>query len=147
MTLYETLRSDIKAHLKEGNRIVSTTLRGIDSAVQLRAKEDKVEITDDVVLTVLTKAIKQRQDSIEAYTKADRQDLVDDETFEMKILKAYMPAQLTDDEVSAIVNDAIIATGATSMRDMGKVMGIVMKKTKGKADGKAISALVKERLS
>ena len=143
--IYTRIRDDIKKSMKEKNG-ETITLRGIDSAIQLKAKELRDGIDDGIVLDVITKAIKQRMDSIDAFIKGARHDLVAKEVAEGKILNRYLPEQLTDDELDAIITAALIATDAQSIKDMGKVMGFVIKQTKGKADNGKISKIIKEKL-
>lgn len=105
------------------------------------------EATDEDVLTVIQREIKQRKDSIEHFEAAGRQDLVDKETKEMKILQSYLPAQMSEDEIKSLVEQVIKETGATSIQDMGKIMGALMPKIKGKADMGQVSQFIKERIS
>lgn len=145
--IYKQIKKDIITSLKEKNEGKKLTLRSVDSIVQLRAKEEKKEITDDLMIDVLTKAIKQRQDSIEAFNNGNREDLVQKEQAEQDVLRGYLPKQLSEEEIKKHVKKAIGVTGATSMKDMGKVMGVLMPTVKGKADGKTVSRLVKEALA
>ena len=122
-------------------------LRGLDGAIQLKAKNDLVEIDEGLVIDVISKGIKQRNESIDAYTKGSRLDLVMQEESERGIYMSYLPAQLTNDEIVAIVEAAIAQVGATSIKDMGSVNKIVMPQIKGKADSKSVSEIVKSKLS
>jgi len=105
------------------------------------------EATDEDVSSVIGAQVKQRKDSIEQYTNAGRTELADKEKSELKILEAYLPEQMSEEEVSKLVDETIAQTGATSMSDIGKVMGALMPKVKGRADGNLVSQLVKDRLS
>lgn len=105
------------------------------------------EATDEDVIAVLQKEVKQRKDSIEQFGAAGRQDLVDKEQKELDLLQTYLPAQMSEEEITKLVSEAIAQTGAASLQDLGKVMGALMPKTKGKADGSIVSRIVKEHLS
>jgi len=143
--IYNTIREDIKKSMKEKNG-ETTTLRSIDSAIQLKAKNLKVDITDDIVLDVVSKGLKQRQDSIDAFAKGNRMDLIQIEMQEMLIIERYLPEQLSDADIEVIILESIIETDAKTIKDMGKVMGMVMKQTKGKADNGKISGIIKQKL-
>ena len=106
-----------------------------------------MELDDTQILAVLDKMVKQRRDSIEQYTKADREDLAEQERYEVGVCQQYLPEALAEDELIALVNAAIATTGAASMRDMGKVMGEIKPKAQGRADMGAVSKLVKQRLT
>ena len=121
--------------LKAKDKETVSTLRFLLSAVKNKEKDLRRDITDDEVQAVALSQVKQRQDSIEQFEKGDRIDLADKERAELEILKEYIPEQLTDDEVRSVVKAAIEETGATSMKDMGKLMQAAMAKAKGKADG------------
>lgn len=115
-------------------------------AINSRGAGERTGLPDDEVLEVLGKMAKQRRESIAEYTKGDRQDLVDKESLELSVIEGYLPAQLSDEELGKIVDEVLKETGASSMKDMGKVMGPIMAKAKGRADGKQVQALVKQRL-
>jgi uncharacterized protein YqeY len=131
----------VTASLKAGDREKANALRLIANELQKAAKEG----TDDEV-TVLQRERKRRLEAAEAYRDAAREDLADGEEREAAIIEAYMPAQLSDDELRAIVGDVVAESGASSPRDMGKVMSAVMPQVKGRADGKRVSAMVGELL-
>ncbi len=122
-------------------------MRLITAAIKQKEVDERIELNDDQVLSVLEKMIKQRKDSIEQYDKAGRQELADKERAELEIINEYMPAQLSDDEVSALIDAAIAETGAGEMKDMGKVMGILKPKLAGRADIGKVSGQVKAKLS
>lgn len=143
--IYKQIKKDIITSLKQKNG-ETLTLRSVDAIIQLVSKETKKEITDELVIDVLTKAIKQRQDSIDAFEKGKRPDLVEKEKYEQDVLKRYLPEQLTEKEILEIIKDAVTFVEANSIKDMGRVMGVVMPKTKGKAEGKLVSNLVKKTL-
>ena len=145
--IYKRIKQDIVVSMKEKNGEI-VVLRSLDSAIQLSIINSKTSvITDDVVITVLEKSIKQRNESIDAFTKGNRDDLVQKEKSEVEILKRYLPKQLTEDEIATIIDDVIIETKASSIKDMGNVMKVVMTKTKGRFDSKKISSIIKQKLS
>lgn len=148
MNLEKKVQEDMKASLKAGDRITLETLRGLLAQIKdERIKHRPNELTEEDVLAVVQRAVKRRKESIELYTQGKRQDLVEKEQKEMEILQRYLPEQLSRDEIISIVNQIIEQVGANSIKDLGKVMGPVMKKVKGRADGKEIQQMVRERLS
>ena len=116
------------------------------AAIKQIEVDKRIELDDAQVLAVLDKMVKQRRDSIEQFQKADRQDLVDQEQFELTVLQEYLPAALSDAEIEALVADAITQSGASSPKEMGAVMGILKPQMQGRADMGAVSKLVKARL-
>ncbi len=150
MTLKETLQNDMKTAMKAGPGAATKlgTIRGLISEVKRREIDNKHTALDDAqILKVISTLIKQRQDSIDQFTKGGRPDLADKEKEELAVLQAYMPAQLGAAEVEAMVVAAIAETGATSPADIGKVMKAAMAKADGKADGKLINELARKKLS
>lgn len=152
MTLYQTILSDLKTAMKAKDELKTMVLRSLkagmlEKEISARTEGKAVEITDDMATEVIVKAAKQRKDSLQQYTSAGREDLADIEKAELGIIESYLPEQLNEDEITAIVNEAISKTGATSIKEMGKVMGAVMPKVKGKADGNLVNKIVKERLN
>jgi uncharacterized protein YqeY len=142
VTVLEQVQSDVSAALKSGDRGRAQTLRLIASELQKAAKEglgDEVE--------VLQRERKRRLEAAEAYVDGGREDLASAERAEAEIIESYMPEQIGDDELQAIVGDAVAESGANSPQEMGKVMSLVMPKVKGRADGKRVSAVVKEKLT
>lgn len=148
MTLKEQLTEDMKEAMKarEAGKLRLAVIRMVRSSIKNIEINEKKDLTDEEVLAVLMKEVKMRQDSLEEFKKADRQELIAQAEEEIKILQAYLPAALSDDELKAIVAEVIAAVGATSPKDMGKVMPQVMAKAKGRADGKRINAMVKTLL-
>ena len=122
-------------------------LRLLLAAVKQREVDERIEPTDDVVISVIGKLVKQRRDSVEQYTAANRKDLADKEQFEIDVMQKYLPQQMSEDEIRAIVEEAVKATSASGMAAMGKVMGVVKGKCAGKADMGKVSAVVKAVLS
>jgi uncharacterized protein len=142
VTLLEQVQHDVKSALKSGEKERVHALRLIANELQKAAKENG---GDDV--EVLQRERKRRLEAAEAYREGGRSELADAEEREAEIIASYMPDQLSDDELSAIVGDAVAESGATSPQEMGKVMALVMPKVKGRADGKRVSTAVKEKLT
>jgi len=143
MELHRRLEDDMKAALKEGDSIKLSVLRMVVSAVKTLQIEKNVKAAEETdILQILQKQVKQHRESIEQFEKGKRQDLADKEIKELKILESYMPKQLSEEEVTAIVKEAIAETGAVAKSDMGKVMKQVMDKVKGRADGKVVNQAV-----
>lgn len=138
---------DMKAAMKGGEKARLGVIRLITAAIKQREVDERIELDDEQVLIVLDKMVKQRRDSIKQYTDAGREDLAAIEEAEVEIIQAYLPAALSEDEIAAIVEAAIAQTGATSMADMGKVMGIVKPQVQGRGDMGAVSGIVKQKLS
>jgi uncharacterized protein YqeY len=147
MSLRDRLKEDVAAAMRSGNTQQRDTLRMALSALALVEKELKRDANDDEALGVIVKAVKTRKESVDAYTAANRSDLAAAEEAEISILSAYLPEQLSDAAVDALVKEAIAATGATSAKEMGKVMGWLAPKTKGKVDGKVLSGKVTAALA
>ena len=133
--------------MRSGETLRRDTLRMALSSLALVEKELKRDATDDEVLGVIVKAVKTRKESVDAYTAANRADLAEAETAEIAILSTYMPEQLSDADVDALVAEAISTTGAASAKEMGKVMGWLGPKTKGRVDGKVLSGKVTAALA
>jgi uncharacterized protein YqeY len=145
--LKERLVADMKAAMKAGDKERLGVIRLINAAIKQREVDDRVALDDAGVLAVLDKMLKQRRDSIEQYTEAGREDLAAKERFEVEVCQSYLPEALSDDEIGALIDEAITDTGAAGMRDMGKVMGLLKPKLQGRADIAAVSQQVKGRLS
>lgn len=148
-TFAETIMSDLKEAMKAKDTVALTTLRALktaltNAAIESGNKNNVVEEAD--ALTIVRKQIKQRQDSIEQFEKAGRSELAEGEKAEIVVLEKYLPTALSEDEVAAIVKEALAETGATSRADMGKVMGIVQAKAAGRADSKTLSQEVMKHL-
>lgn len=147
MALVQQIDTDLKDALRSGDAERLSVLRMLKSS--LKNKEIAVghELADDEALGVISKEVKQRRDAEAEYRKGNRPELADKEQREADLLSGYLPAQLSDDELVALVDQAIAETGASTIADMGKVMGIVVAKAQGKADGSRISQLVKQKLT
>jgi uncharacterized protein YqeY len=142
----EQIIADMKSAMKAGEKDRLKVVRLILAAIKQIEVDKRIEVDDVTVLAVLEKMVKQRRDSIEQFQNGNRQDLADIEIAEIAVLDTYLPPQLSDAEVDKIVDDAIAATGAESIRDMGKVMGQIKAKAAGRADMGAVGAKVKARL-
>ena len=147
MALREQLNEDIKTAMKAREQEKLGALRLLLSEVKRKEVDERITLDDAGVIGVVEKMLKQRKDSISQFEKAARQDLVDKEKFEVAVLEAYLPQQLSQAEIEAIVADAVAATGAKSAADMGKVMGVVKPKLAGRADMGKVSGLVKAKLT
>lgn len=148
--LKQKVQDDLKSAMLAKDERRTSVLRLLLSAIgyyEIEKGGAGYEATDENVLAVITKEAKQRRDSIEQFKAANRQELVDKESKELELLSSYLPEQMSKDEIRSLVQDAISQTGAKTMQDMGKVMGILMPKVKGKADGGVVSKIVKEKLS
>jgi uncharacterized protein YqeY len=147
VSLSEQLQADMKTAMREGDAHRRDTLRMAVAAVQNAAKDKRADLTDEEALAVLTRQVKTRRESIKAYRDAGRDDLADKEQSEIDVLSPYLPEQLDEDEVRALVAEAVSATGASSPKDIGRVMGALMPKVKDRADGALVSRLVNEELA
>ncbi|MFJ5964819.1 GatB/YqeY domain-containing protein [Bacillus sp. NPDC093026] len=148
MSLLEQLNSDMKLFMKNREKDKLVVIRMVKASLQNEAiKLKKDSLTSDEELTVLSREIKQRKDSLHEFSKANRLDLVDKVQKEIDILDVYLPEQLSEEELQTIVKETIVETGASSKADMGKVMSAIMPKVKGKADGAVVNRLVSEQLS
>ena len=146
MTLKDRLNDDLKDAMRSRDTLKRNTIRLLLSAIGYEEIARQGDLDDDAVTQVLTKQAQQRRDSIEAYAKGGRADLVAQEEAELAIVSAYLPAPLSAEEIGAIVDAAIADAGASGPQDMGKVMGRVMPQVRGRADGRQVSALVNQRL-
>ncbi|MCR2820443.1 GatB/YqeY domain-containing protein [Lederbergia panacisoli] len=148
MSLLERLNEDMKQAMKNKEKEKLSVIRMLKAALQNEAiKLGHQSLSEEEELTVLSREVKQRKDSLHEFQKANRNDLADKVQNELAFVDIYMPEQLTDEEVEALVKEAISMSGASSKVDMGKVMGILMPKVKGKADGALVSKLVQRHLS
>lgn len=145
--LKDRIQSDVKDAMRAKAKDRLGTLRLVTAAIKQKEVDERVEMDDDQVLQVLTKMVKQRQDSITQYTDAGRHDLAAQEQAELAVIGEYMPAALSEKELSELVSKALADTGAQSIKDMGKVMGVLRPAVQGRADMGAVSAQVKQALS
>ncbi|PLR85896.1 hypothetical protein CVD25_04040 [Bacillus canaveralius] len=148
MSLLERLNSDMIQAMKSKQKDKLTVIRMVKASMQNEAiKLGKKELSEEEELTVLSREVKQRKDSLQEFEKAGREDLVEKIRTELQYVDLYMPQQLSEEEVSEIVQETILETGASSKADMGKVMAAIMPKVKGKADGSLVNKLVQQHLS
>ncbi len=146
-SLSARINDDVKAAMKAKDKARLGVLRLITAAIKQREVDERITLNDDQVLAVLEKMVKQRKDSITQYEKAGRQELAQQEATEISIIQAYLPEQLTDAEIDALIAEAISNSGAASMKDMGKVMGMLKPKLAGRADMGKVSQIIKKQLS
>ncbi|HEY5563439.1 MAG TPA: GatB/YqeY domain-containing protein [Clostridiaceae bacterium] len=147
MSMKETLALDWKNALKAKEKLKATTISMVRAAILQVEKSGSATLNDEDIIVILAKEIKQRRESIVEFEKGNRQDLIDKTSEEIEILLNYLPQQLNENEILVYVKDAAVEVGANSIKDMGKLMSAVIAKTKGRADGKIVSKLVKEYLS
>ncbi len=147
MTLRERLQDDTTAAMRSGDTLRRDVLRMVQNAVYNADKAKHTTMSDDEIVGVITREVKTRRESIEAFRKGGREDLVAKEEAEIAILADYLPEALTEDELQALVDEGVAATGASSARDLGKVMGWLSPKIRGRADGKVASGLVAQALA
>jgi uncharacterized protein YqeY len=147
VTLKERITEDMKAAMRASDKERLLTIRMVQAAIKQREVDERIVLDDAQVIAVLEKMVKQRRESIVAFEQGGRADLADKEKTEITLLQAYLPDQLSVAEVDALIKEAIATTGATSMKDMGKVMGAVKAKAAGRADMGAVSASIKAALS
>ncbi len=147
MTLRERIQSDITAAMRSGDALRRDTLRMAESAIYNAEKRDRRTYADDEIAALIAREVKTRRESIEAFRKGGREDLASKEEAEIAILGGFLPEQLTAAAIDALVSEAIAATGAAGPRDMGKVMGWLAPRTRGRADGKLVSEAVARALS
>ncbi len=145
--MYEKIKNDIITAMKEKNTLKLQTLRGVKGEADLEHINKKIEINDDLMLTVLSRQIKTRNESIKEFLRGNRNDLVDKTTEEINLLQTYLPKQLDDNEIVEIIDDAFKKINPTKPSDMGLIMKEVMPLLKGKADMGKVSALIKQKLS
>lgn len=146
MSLKERITDDMKAAMRSGEKERLGVIRMITSAIKQREVDERIILDDAQVLSVLEKMIKQRKESLVQFQAGNRQDLVDKESAEITLLQTYMPSQLSDAELDGLIAEAIAATGAASIKDMGKVMGSIKQKAQGRADMGAVGAKIKAKL-
>jgi uncharacterized protein YqeY len=146
MSLKDRITDDMKAAMRSGEKERLGVIRMITSAVKQREVDERIVLDDTQVLSVLEKMIKQRKESLVLFQAGNRQDLVDKESAEIVLLQGYLPSQLSDSDIDALINEAVTATGASSIKDMGKVMAIIKGKAQGRADMGAVGAKIKAKL-
>ena len=147
LSLKERIQEDMKSAMRNKDSARLGTIRMIMAAVKQREVDERITLKDSQVIEVLDKMQKQRRESINQYEKAQRQDLADKEAFEISIIQEYLPPALDESELETLINEAITVAGATSPKDMGKVIGILKPRVQGRADMGKVSGKVKEKLS
>ncbi|HEX9773481.1 MAG TPA: GatB/YqeY domain-containing protein [Steroidobacteraceae bacterium] len=146
MTLKERITEDMKAAMRASEKERLSTIRMVQAAIKQREVDERITLDDAQVVAVLEKMVKQRRESIAHFEQGGRVDLADKEKTEIELLQAYLPEQLSATELDALIREAIVASGASSMKDMGKIMGAVKAKAAGRADMGAVSARIKALL-
>jgi len=146
MSLKVRLTEDMKAAMKSGAKEQLAVIRLILAALKQREVDERITLDDDQVLAVLEKMLKQRKDSVQQYEAAAREDLAAQERYEMGVIQAYLPAQLSEEEIQVLIESAIAESGASSARDMGKVVALLKPKLQGRADMGLVSGKIKARL-
>jgi uncharacterized protein len=147
MTLKARIQDDMKAAMRAGEKERLGTIRMILAGIKQREVDERIQLDDAQVISVLEKMIKSRKESLVHFQSGGRQDLIDKETAEINLIQSYLPAQLSDAEIDALIAEAIAATGASSVKDMGKAMGLIKSKAQGKADMAVVGAKLKAKLS
>lgn len=147
MSLKDKLAEDLKTAMKNKNTVRKNVVQMVRAGVLQVEKDNKITLDDEGVMEIISKQLKQRRDSLPDYEKSGREDLIAELKAEMDVLMEYLPEQLTREELEKIVSEAVVSTGASSLKDMGKIMGAVMPKTKGRADGKLINEIARQMLS
>lgn len=147
MSVYDKLLADMKDAMKARDKVRLGVIRGIKSQIMnAKVADSNHDLTEEQITDIIMKEIKQQKESLEEFKKADRQDLVADQKAKLKIAEEYAPKQMSNEEVQKIVDETISQVGAESMADFGKVMGAIMPKVKGQADGSVINQMVKKQL-
>mgnify|MGYP003150009394 CR=1 FL=1 len=144
--LKETLARDLKDAMRQKDKVRLGAIRMLQSAITTKEKEAGEPVDDDAVTAIVAKQVKQRRDSIQQFTEAGREDLAEREAAELGYIEAYLPAQASDEDIHAVVQAIVTRTGATTMKDMGRVMGEAMSELKGVADGGRVQAVVRALL-
>lgn len=147
MALKEQLMADLKASMKAKDTVRKATVTMIRAAILQVEKDQKIELDDEAILDIIAKQLKQRRDALADFEKAGREDLIEQTKQEMQVIEAYLPQQMTREEIEAVVAETIQETGASSVKDMGKIMSALMPKVKGRADGKLVNQIVREHLN
>lgn len=146
VSLTQRIQDDVKSAMRNKDKDLLGTLRQLTAAIKQKEVDERVTLDDGGVLAVLEKQLKQRKDSIEQYEKAGRDDLARKEKYEVEIIQAYLPKPLTEEQLNTLIDEAINASGASSMKEMGKVMAVLKPQVQGRADMGALSGKVKARL-
>lgn len=146
MAIKDQLMQDLKEAMKNKEDVRKSVITLIRAAVKQREVDERVELSEEQVQDIIAKQLKQRRDSLEEFKKAGREDLIEQTQKEIEIITTYLPAQLSIEEIETLVDEAIAETGATSVKDMGKIMSVLNPRTKGRADGKVVNEVVRKKL-
>ncbi|HGM3506948.1 GatB/YqeY domain-containing protein [Clostridioides sp. ES-S-0108-01] len=146
MSLKQKLQEDLKSSMKNKDTVRKSVVTLIRASIKQYEVDNRVELDEDGIIDVIAKQLKQRRDALVEFEKAGREDLIKETEVEIEVLKEYLPQQLSEEELEEIVKSTISEVGATSMKDMGKIMSVIQPKVKGRADGKLINKLVKQNL-
>ncbi|MEW9122999.1 MAG: GatB/YqeY domain-containing protein [Thermotaleaceae bacterium] len=146
MSLKEKLMEDLKTAMKEKEQLKKSVITMVRASIKQYEVDHRAEVDDEGIVDIMTKQVKQKKDAIEEFTKGGREDLVNEAKAEIDVLMTYLPEQLTEEEISEIVVQVLKETGASTAKDMGKVMAALMPKVKGRADGKLVNQVVKKHL-
>jgi len=147
MSMQDQLMSDLKEAMKAKDKVRKLTITMLRSQIKQVEVDTRADVKEEQIVDIIAKQVKQKKAAIEEFEKADRTDLVDEANEEINVLMAYLPEQLSEEEIRSLVQETIDAVGAASQKDMGKVMGALSPKTKGKADNKLVSQVVRELLN
>ena len=147
MSLTEQMQKDMYAAMKNGEKEKAITLRGAYSKLKDKRIDKREDLSEQEEIQVIKTLVKQRNEAIEMYTRANRDDLASKEQSEREVLETYLPQMMNEDELKKLINDVIVETDAVAMSDFGNVMPVVMQRSAGKADGKLVQSLVREKLS
>ena len=147
MSLSEQMQKDMYVAMKNGEKEKATTLRGAYSKLKDKRIDKREDLSEQEEIQVIKTLVKQRNEAIEMYTRANRDDLASKEQSEREVLETYLPQMMNEDELKKLINDVIVETDAVAVSDFGKVMPVVMQRSAGKADGKLVQSLVREKLS
>ena len=146
MSIKDQINADLKQAMKDKDTAKRDALRGLTAAFRQVEVDKQKDLSEDEIVAILQKEAKSRNETIDAFTEGGRPDDAEQERIELGIIESYLPAQLSREELETIIEDAIAKTGASSPQDMGKIMGVVMPQVKGRADGKVINEIVREKL-
>jgi uncharacterized protein YqeY len=147
MSLSEQMQKDMYVAMKNGEKEKATTLRGAYSKLKDKRIDKREDLSEQEEIQVIKTLVKQRNEAIEMYTRANRDDLASKEQSEREVLETYLPQMMNEDELKKLINDVIVETDAVAMSDFGKVMPVVMQRSAGKADGRLVQSLVRKKLS
>jgi uncharacterized protein YqeY len=147
MSIRQLISDDMKTFMRAKDTARLGAIRLLQASIKQKEVDERIELNDDQILAVIQKMLKQRKDSIEAYQQANRQDLIDQEQLEIEVLTKYMPEPLSDEEINQYIEEVVASTGASDMKDMGKVVSVLKTKVAGRADMAEVSKLVRQKLS